>query len=165
MFNKWGQNAVTPIYTHIPQYAVITLLSPQRHCAVSVCTHVKLVPSMVFCISDTKVHPAHLIQLSSSVMRASAASTSLRSTGALCSKLHQTEVQGNVNPQPRYRKDGTKTRPGMTPSTFFPSTFSRLLFFRLLFFRLLFSRLSSTSHGAICRQCYRGWTYNYPRSY
>ena len=24
MFNKWGQNAVTPIYTHIPQYPEIT---------------------------------------------------------------------------------------------------------------------------------------------
>ena len=24
MFNKWGQNAVIPIYTHIPQYPEIT---------------------------------------------------------------------------------------------------------------------------------------------
>jgi len=25
MFTKWEQNAVTPIYTHIPQYAGIAL--------------------------------------------------------------------------------------------------------------------------------------------
>jgi len=28
MFNKWGQNAVTPIYTHIPQYAGIMRFFP-----------------------------------------------------------------------------------------------------------------------------------------
>ena len=31
MFNKWGQNAVIPIYTHIPQYPEITGISLSLH--------------------------------------------------------------------------------------------------------------------------------------